>query len=120
MEDTVAPHERFRQWNDVCLSGHAGGTVDGRVQPECFTDDGIEVLEGVEVVHRRRVVRECTKFLAELGLDFGFGSEAVESPCGRRGGRFVTLIRIRVGERGDQYYFDPPSRTIPTNTHLLP
>ena len=51
VEDTVTPHERFREWNDVCLRGHSGGTVDGRVQSERFTDDSIEILEETEIVH---------------------------------------------------------------------
>jgi hypothetical protein len=71
MEDPIAPHERFGEWDDIGLRGLSDGTVDGRVHPERFADDGVEVLEGVEVVHRRRVVRERPEFLAELGLDCG-------------------------------------------------
>ena len=99
MEDTIAPHERFREWDDIGLRGLSDGTVDGRVQPERLTDDGVEVLEGVEVVHRRRVVRERPEFLAELGLDPGIPGEGVERPCGRGRGRFVALTRISGMER---------------------
>ena len=53
MENTVTAHERLRKRDNVGLSGHSGSAVDGRVQTERFTDDSIEILEGVEIVHRR-------------------------------------------------------------------
>ena len=56
VEDPIAAHERLGEWYDVGLSGHADGGVHGREQPERFAHDGVEVLEGVEIVHRRRVV----------------------------------------------------------------
>jgi len=90
--DPVTAHERLRDWDDVGLSGHADGAVDGRVQPEGFADDGVEVLEGVEIVHRGRVVRERAEFLAQLGLDCGLAGESEERPCGRGRGSFVALM----------------------------
>jgi len=53
MEDTVTAHERFRKRDNVGLSGRSGSAANGRIQTEGFTDDGIEILEGVEIVHRR-------------------------------------------------------------------
>ena len=91
VEDPVAAHERLGEWYDVGLSGHSDGAVHNRVQPERFADDGVEVLEGVEVVHRRRVVRERPEFFAQFGLDFGVTAESEERPCSRGRGRFVTL-----------------------------
>ena len=80
MEDPIAAHERFGEWDDVGLCGLSEGAVHGSVQPERFADDGVQVLEGVEIVHRRRVVRERSEFLAQFGLDFGVAGESEESP----------------------------------------
>jgi hypothetical protein len=91
VEDPIAAHERLGEWYDIGLSGHPDGAVHHRVQPECFADDGVEVLERVEIVHRRRVVRERSEFFAELGLDFGVAGEGEERPYGRRRSRFVAL-----------------------------
>ncbi len=80
MEDPIAAHERFREWDDIGLRGRPEGAVHGSVQPQRFADDGVEVMEGVEIVHRRRVVRERPEFLAQFGLDFGVAGESEESP----------------------------------------
>jgi len=105
VEDSIAAHERLGEWYDVGLSGHSEGGVQGRVQPEPFADDGVEVLEGVEVVHRRRVVRERPEFFAQFGLDFRVTGETEERPCGRRRDRFVALKRIWLRVRNGQYTF---------------
>ena len=51
VEDPIAAHERLGEWDDVGLCGLSEGPVHGSVQPERFADDGVEVLEGVEIVH---------------------------------------------------------------------
>lgn len=89
MEDPIAAHERLGEWDDVVLCRRSDGAVHGGVQPERFADNGVEVLEGVEIVHRRRVVWERAEFLAQFGLDLGVAGESEESPCGRSRGRFV-------------------------------
>ena len=91
MEDPITAHERLGEWYDVGLSGHADGAVHGREQPERFAHDGVEVLEGVEIIHRRRVVRERPEFFAQFSLDFRVRGESEERPCGRGRGRFVAL-----------------------------
>ena len=84
VEDPIAAYERLREWDDVGLCGRSDGAVHSRVQPERFADNGVEVVEGVEIVHRRRVVRERPEFLAQFSLDLGLAGEREESPC-RRG-----------------------------------
>jgi len=102
--DASSPHERLRERDDVGLGGHADGAVDGGVQEGRFADDGVEVLEGDEIVHRGRVMWGCPEFFAQLGLDFRMAGESDERPCGRGRGRLVTLIRRWVRGRGGGQY----------------
>ena len=87
MEGTVAASKGRGEGNDIGLGGHAGGSFDGGVETESLADDGVEVREGVELVHGRGGGGGRTELSAEGALGGRVAREGVEGPGGpgRRG-----------------------------------
>ena len=71
------------EWDDVVLVGDPNRCGDRRVHAQGFADDGLQIRERVELVHRRVLCRRLEELLAEAILHTGVLGERKEAPCGR-------------------------------------
>lgn len=81
----VRPVER----DDVVLAGDPDGRGDRGVHAQRLADDGVEVRERVELVHRGVLRRRVEELRAEPGLHTRALCEREEAPCRRGRGRLV-------------------------------
>lgn len=70
----------FIEWDDVILHRDSDGVRDGRVHAQGLANDGVEVRQRHELVHRRVLGRHAPELLAQLLLHVRRLAEREETP----------------------------------------
>ena len=80
MRLTAHIYDGHGQRDDFIMHGDTGQARDGRMHAQSFLDDHVEVRQGVERVHVRRVRVYCKQLLAQLALHRRGLCEREETP----------------------------------------